>query len=119
MSRNETVEEYLKRGGHITTLKPSPAARHIIAEASRQSTQHKELIPTVPWKDLYSDGTADDPQYWKELNRKMDEVLKKTWHVEINLIYYSQVSERKRDFGGGQIWPCGSSTTALIKKDFI
>jgi hypothetical protein len=36
-----------------------------------------ELIPTVPWEDLYSDGQADDPQYWKELNKKLDEALKK------------------------------------------
>ena len=77
MSRNETVEEYLKRGGHITTLNPSPAARHIIVEASRHPTTQKELIPTVPWKDLYSDGQADDPQYWKELNKRLDEKLKK------------------------------------------
>ena len=79
VSRNETVEEYLKRGGHITTLNPTPAARHINVEASKMPTSYtKEIIPTVPWKDLYSDGTADDPQYWKELNKKMDAVLKKS-----------------------------------------
>ena len=78
VSRNETVEEYLKRGGHITTLNPSPAAQHIMVEAQRRQSMQKELIPTVPWKDLYSDGQADDPQYWKELNKKMDEVLKKS-----------------------------------------
>ena len=49
-----------------------------MVEASKHPTTQRELIPTVPWKDLYSDGQADDPQYWKELNKKMDEVLKKT-----------------------------------------
>ncbi len=76
MSRNETVEEYLKRGGHITTLDPSPAAQHIMVDKTKHLTQ-PELIPTVPWEDLYSDGQADDPQYWKELNKKLDEALKK------------------------------------------
>ena len=76
MSRNETVEEYLKRGGHITTLDPTPAARHLMVDATKHPTQ-PELIRTVPWEDLYSDGQADDPQYWKELNKRLDEKLKK------------------------------------------
>ena len=76
MSRNETVEEYLKRGGHITTLDPTPTARHLMVDATKHLTQ-PGLIRTVPWEDLYSDGQADDPQYWKELNKRLDEKLKK------------------------------------------
>ena len=78
MSRNETVEEYLKRGGHITTLDPTPTARLHGFEIKMLESHTKEMIPTVPWKELYSDGQADDPQYWKELNKKLDEALKKT-----------------------------------------
>jgi hypothetical protein len=56
-----------------------------------------ELIPTVPWEDLYSDGQADDPQYWKELNKKLDEALKKL-DIPLKICYSVIVRLREKEF---------------------
>tara|TARA_Y100000034_G_scaffold49125_1_gene60730 strand:+ start:250 stop:504 length:255 start_codon:yes stop_codon:yes gene_type:complete len=84
MNRNETVEEYLKRGGKITTLSPSPTFLHPIAESiyvggkSSRSDSQAEMIPTVPWRELHDRVESNDPKYWKKLNKRMDKILKKT-----------------------------------------
>ena len=81
MQHRETVEEYLKRGGKITTYNPSPKWERSMFQ---QESNETDVIQTVPWKELYSDGTADDPQYWKKLNEKMDKILKKQKFLKEN-----------------------------------
>ena len=82
MSREETVEEYLERGGKITVLSPSPQSKIIYVSEEHTSSSdngraNNGMIRTVPWKEMYSNGNIDDPEYWKKLNKRMDEYLKK------------------------------------------
>ena len=79
MQKRETVEEYLARGGKITKLDPTP---NVSVGANLNETSkptEPEMIRVVPWSELYeeADPELDDPQYWKKLNAKLDEVLKK------------------------------------------
>lgn len=79
MQKRETVEEYLARGGKITKLDPLP---NVSVGANLNETPkptEPEMIRVVPWSELYeeADPELDDPQYWKKLNTKLDEVLKK------------------------------------------
>lgn len=82
MSREETVEEYLERGGKITVLSPSPQSKIMYVSEEHTSSSdngraNNGMIRTVPWKDMYSNGNTDDPEYWKKLNKKMDIALEK------------------------------------------
>ena len=82
MSRNETVEEYLKRGGKITKLKTvdSPTGSLLSAPCSVgwSRTPKPQKVSTVMWSDLYAEEEPGkkDTQYWKKLNKAMDRVLK-------------------------------------------
>ena len=76
MQRCESVEEYLERGGKITHLGETSAAPNglhfdIPAEA--------ETLQAVSWKQVEreADSEIDDDQYWKKLNERLDEELKK------------------------------------------
>ncbi len=78
--REETVEEYLNRGGKITTLPPSPNG--ISATASlyvSESPAEPEMVRTVSWRELYDsvDPEHEDRSYWTKLNKRLDKVLKK------------------------------------------
>ena len=76
MQRYESVEEYLERGGKITHLGETSAAPNglhfnIPAES--------ETFQAVSWKQVEreADSDIDDDQYWKKLNERLDEELKK------------------------------------------
>ena len=78
MQKRETVEEYLARGGKITKSNPLP---YVSVGANLYETPkptETEMIRVVPWSELYEevDPELDDPQYWKKLNTRLDEVLK-------------------------------------------
>ena len=79
MQKRETVEEYLARGGKITKSNPLP---YVSVGANLYETPkptEPEMIRVVPWAELYEevDPELDDPQYWKKLNRKLDQILEK------------------------------------------
>ena len=78
--REETVQEFLNRGGKITTLPPSPNG--ISATASlyvSESPAEPEMIRTVGWRELYdsADDESEDRTYWTKLNKRLDKVLKR------------------------------------------
>ena len=82
MQQQETVEQYLKRGGTITTLPPSPNGIAVGAGLYEKETKTKDPqvgIQTVSWRELYeeSDPELDDPKYWKKLNERLDKALEK------------------------------------------
>ena len=81
MQQQETVEQYLKRGGTITTLPPAPddGAQGFWTDSSADYTKKAELIQTVSWGELYesADPEIDDPKYWKKLNERLDKALLK------------------------------------------
>jgi len=78
--REETVEEYLNRGGKITRLSPSTAPQTVGAGffSSEESPAEPEMVRTVTWRELYDtvDPEIDDRTYWTKLNKKLDKVLK-------------------------------------------
>ena len=81
MQQQETVEQYLKRGGTITTLPPAPdgGTQGFWTDSGEDYTKKAELIQTVSWGELYeeSDPEIDDPKYWKKLNERLDKALAK------------------------------------------
>ena len=82
MQQQETIEQYLKRGGTITTLPPSPngiAAGAGLFEKETKSKDPQVGVQTVSWRELYeeSDPEIDDPKYWKKLNERLDKALVK------------------------------------------
>ena len=81
MQQQETIEQYLKRGGTITTLPPAPdgGTQGFWTDSGEDYTKKAELIQTVSWGELYeeSDPEIDDPKYWKKLNERLDKALAK------------------------------------------
>ena len=81
MQQQETIEQYLKRGGTITTLPPAPdgGTQGFWTDSGEDYTKKAELIQTVSWGELYeeSDPEIDDPKYWKKLNERLDKALVK------------------------------------------
>ena len=81
MQQQETVEQYLKRGGKVTTLPPAPdgGTQGFWTDSGEDYTKKAELIQTVSWGELYeeSDPEIDDPKYWKKLNERLDKALAK------------------------------------------
>ena len=81
MQQQETIEQYLKRGGKVTTLPPAPdgGTQGFWTDNSADYTKKAELIQTVSWGELYeeSDPEIDDPKYWKKLNERLDKALVK------------------------------------------
>ena len=86
MQQQETVEQYLKRGGTITKLPPSPngiaAGAGLFGKETKSnngtSTSDPQVgVQMVSWRDLYeeSDPEIDDPKYWKKLNKRLDEII--------------------------------------------
>ena len=79
--REETVEEYLNRGGKITTLPPSPnwTAAGATLYVSDSSPAEPEMVRTVSWREMYesADPELEDKTYWTKLNRRLDKLLKK------------------------------------------
>ena len=81
MNRNESVEEYMKRGGKITKLKESPeSVGYLFSSPCAVGWTVKaapEPVRTVSWGDLHTDDKVKDDQYWKKLNKALDRELKK------------------------------------------
>ena len=81
MQQQETVEQYLKRGGTVTQYSPAPNGIKEGAGLLENGSVDTEpqIIRSVPWKELYAetDPELDDPKYWKELNEKLDKILEK------------------------------------------
>ena len=79
--REETVQEFLDRGGKITTLPPSPnwTAAGSTLYVSDSSPSEPEMIRTVGWRELYDsvDPEHEDRSYWTKLNKRLDKVLKR------------------------------------------
>ena len=79
--REETVQEFLDRGGKITTLPPSPnwTAAGSTLYVSDSSPSEPEMIRTVGWRELYdsADDESEDRTYWTKLNKRLDKVLKR------------------------------------------
>ena len=78
--RIETVDEYIRRGGTVTTHTPSPNG---ISDGAglyeRQEPQGPQIVQTVSWRELYEDADPelDDPKYWKKLNDQLDKIIEK------------------------------------------
>ena len=83
--RKETVEEYLQRGGTVTKVPQvldtvgswwGYARPDYQAESPKEDTQK-----VVSWKSVQPDERFDteddDRKYWKKLDRKCDQLLKK------------------------------------------
>ena len=80
MKKEETVDEFLQRGGHITNLNPSPTGSTEGAGLyETHPTDEPQMVRVVPWKELYEevDPELDDPKYWKKLNERLDEINSK------------------------------------------
>ena len=82
--RQETVEEYLKRGGTITKIPEvldtlgywwGYQERHGV-ESLKEGTQQ-----VVSWESIQPnkrfDTDDDDKKYWNQLNKRCDKLLKK------------------------------------------
>jgi len=80
---NETVNEYLKRGGTITTLPPNER-RHtslfvaLCGAQGRVQEERKDIIGTLDCTGTYiaPDTDKKDKQYWKKLNKRLDSLIR-------------------------------------------
>ena len=79
--RQETVEEYLRRGKTITKI---PHVLNTIGTIWNQQgckEEQSEEIRTVSWKsvqpDIRFDTDDDDRKYWNKLNKRCDKLIKK------------------------------------------
>ena len=81
--RQETVEEFLKRGGAIEKI---PQVLDTVGSwwgfHNRSDTsQQEDSKQVVPWKSIQPDSRMDseddDKKYWTQLNRKLDKLIKK------------------------------------------
>ena len=79
--RQETVEEYLRRGKTITKI---PQVLDTVGSIWNQlgyKTEKPEEIRSVSWKSVHPDerfdSEDDDRKYWNQLNKKCDQLIKK------------------------------------------
>ena len=79
--RQETVEEYLRRGKTITKIPQVLDTIGSIWNQQGYKTEKPEEIRVVSWKsmqpDIRFDTDDDDRKYWNQLNRSCDKLLKK------------------------------------------
>ena len=79
--RQETVEEYLRRGKTITKLPQVLDTIGSIWNQQGYKTEKPEEIRVVSWKsmqpDIRFDTDEDDRKYWNQLNKSCDKLLKK------------------------------------------
>ena len=80
---NETVSEYLKRGGVITTLPPSEKRNTSLFVAlcgaqGRVQEERKDIIGTLDCNGTYLTPDTDkkDKQYWKKMNKRLDGLIR-------------------------------------------
>jgi len=82
--RNETVEEYLRRGKTITKIpKVLNTVGSIWNQLGYKIDRFSELenVRSVSWKSVQPDERFDteddDRKYWNKLNKRCDKLLKK------------------------------------------
>ena len=79
--RQETVEEYLRRGKTITKIPQVLDTIGSIWNQQGYKTEKPEEIRVMSWKsmqpDIRFDTDDDDRKYWNQLNRSCDKLLKK------------------------------------------
>ena len=79
--RQETVEEYLRRGKTITKIPQVLDTIGSIWNQQGYKTEKPEEIRVVSWKtmqpDKRFDTDDDDRKYWNQLNKSCDKLLKK------------------------------------------
>ena len=81
--RKETVEEYLQRGGTVTKV---PQVLDTVGSwwgynLHKFETLNDDTQKVVSWKSVLPDERFDteddDRKYWKKLDRRCDQLLKK------------------------------------------
>ena len=79
--RQETVEEYLRRGKTITKI---PQVLDTVGSIWNQLGYKAEQpvdVRSVSWKSVQPDerfdSEDDDRKYWNQLNKKCDQLIKK------------------------------------------
>ena len=86
VQREETVEEFLKRGGKVTRLPDGPNSFYGVELDTPTTVKPTADIPAastelkcVSWKDVEHDERIieSDDQYWKELDRRIDMLMSK------------------------------------------
>jgi len=79
--RKETVESYLQRGGTVTKIPQVLDTIGSIWNQQGYKTEQPEEIRVVSWKSIQPDerfdSEDDDRKYWKKLNKRCDQLLKK------------------------------------------
>ena len=84
--REETVEEFLKRGGKVTRLPDGPNSFYGVELDTPTTVKPTADIPAestelkcVSWKDIEHDEKIieSDDQYWKAVDRAVDKLMKK------------------------------------------
>ena len=81
--RQETVEEYLRRGKTITKIPHVLDTIGSIWNQQGYKAEKPEEIRVMSWKspemrpDVRFDSEDDDRKYWNKLNKRCDKLLKK------------------------------------------
>ena len=79
--RQETVEEYLRRGKTITKIPHVLNTIGTIWNQQGYKEEQPEEIRVMSWKSIQPDERFDtdddDRKYWNKLNKKCDKILKK------------------------------------------
>ena len=81
--RNETVEEYLQRGGTVTqsTQVLDTVGSWWGYNLHQNESLKEDTQQVVSWKSVQPDDRFDteddDRRYWKQLDRRCDQLLKK------------------------------------------
>ena len=84
--REETVEEFLKRGGKVTRLPDGPNSFYGVELDTPTTVKPTADIPAestelkcVSWKDVEHDEKIieSDDQYWKAVDRAVDKLMSK------------------------------------------
>ena len=79
--RKETVESYLRRGGTVTKIPQVLDTVGSIWNQQGYKAEQPEEIRVVSWKSIQPDERFDteddDRKYWKKLDKRCDQLLKK------------------------------------------
>jgi len=79
--RHETVEEYLRRGKTITKIPQVLDTVGSIWNQQGYKAEQPTAVRSVSWKSVQPDerfdSEDDDRKYWKRLDKKCDQLIKK------------------------------------------
>ena len=79
--RKESVDEYLRRGKTITKIPQVLDTIGSIWNQQGYKTEPSEEVRVVSWKSIQPDERFDteddDRKYWKKLDKRCDQLLKK------------------------------------------